>query len=137
MLPDLERLIRLQQLETAVGEARQAIEAFPAQREELAARLAGHTSRLEAAERRLAEHRQARRVLEKDVAAVQGRLTRFKEQLMAVKTNKEYHAVQSEIAGADAEVRRLEDLILEGMLEADELSADIETTRQADRKSVV
>ena len=139
MLPDLERLIRLQELETAVNEARQAIEAFPAQREALAARLAEYTGRIEAAEQRLAEHKTARRALEKDVAAAQGRLTRFREQLMAVKTNKEYHAVQSEIAGANAEVQRIEDLILEGMLEADELSADIEAARQvlAEEQAVV
>ena len=83
-------------------------------------RLAEHAGRLEAADLGLTENKAARRVLEKDVAAVQGRLTKFKDQLMAVKTNKEYHAVQSEIAGANAEVQRLEDLILERMLEADE-----------------
>ena len=130
MLPDLERLILLQELETTVTRARQAIEAFPAQKEALAARLAEHRGRLEVTERRIAERKAARRELEKDVAAAQGRLTRFKDQLMAVKTNKEYHAVQSEIASADAEIRRLEDLILEDMLEADELSADVEAARQ-------
>jgi predicted nucleic acid-binding Zn-ribbon protein len=131
MIPDLERLIRLQQLEAAVATARQAIEAFPAQCEGLEARLAEHAGRLAAAEQRLAEQKATRRTLEKDVAAVQGRLTRFKDQSMGVKTNKEYHALQSEISGANAEVQRIEDLILEGMLEADELSADIETAKQA------
>ncbi len=131
MLPELERLIRLQELETTVDRARQAIEAFPARRDALAARLAEHTGRLEDAEQRLAGHKTARRGLEKDLAAAQGRLARFKEQLMAVKTNKEYHAVQSEIASASDEIRRLEDLVLEGMLEADELAADIDTARQA------
>ena len=131
MLPELDRLIRLQELETTVTKARQAIEAFPAQREALAARLADHAGRLETAEQKLAAHKAGRRTLDKDVAAAQSRLTRFKEQLMAVKTNKEYHAVQSEIASASAEIQRLEDLILEGMLEADELSADIEAATQA------
>ena len=130
MLPDLERLIRLQELETAVRHARQAIEAFPSQREALEVRLAEHTGRLAAADRRLTENKAARRVLEKEVAAAQGRLTKFKEQLMAVKTNKEYHAVQSEIAGANAEVQRLEDRMLERMLEADELADDVEMARQ-------
>ena len=131
MLPDLERLIQLQELETAVHQARQAIAAFPSQREALEARLAEHTGRLEATDRRLAENKAARRDLEKEVAAVHSRLTRFKDQLMAVKTNKEYHAVQSEIASANAEVQRLEDLILERMLEADELADDSEKARHA------
>jgi len=131
MLPDLERLIRLQELETAVTTARQAIEAFPSQREALEARLADHTHRLEAAELRLTENKSARRVQEKEVAAVLSRLTKFREQLMAVKTNKEYHAVQSEIASANAEVQRLEDLILERMLEADELADEVRKARHA------
>ena len=131
MLPDLERLIRLQELESAVTAARQAIAAFPSRREALATRLAEHTRRLEAAELRLTENKAARRVREKEVAAVQSRLTKFREQLMAVKTNKEYHAVQSEIAGANAEVQRLEDLILERMLEADELADEVDQARHA------
>ena len=131
MLADLERLIRLQELETAVNHAKQAIEAFPARREALEARLAQHTGRLEAVDRSLTEHKATRLALEKEVATVQGRLTRFKEQSMAVKTNKEYHAVQSEIASANAEVQRLEDLILEGMLEADDLADDREKASHA------
>ena len=131
MLPDLDRLIRLQELETAVNQARQAMEAFPARRQALEARLAEHTGRLESLDRKVADQKAARRQLEKEVASVQSRLTRFKEQLMAVKTNKEYHAVQSEIAGANAEVGRLEDLILEGMLEADELAEDVRKARDA------
>ena len=131
MLPDLDRLVRLQELETAVNQARRAMEAFPARREALAAGLAEHTGRIESLDRKVAEQKAARRELEKEVASVQSRLTRFKEQLMAVKTNKEYHAVQSEIAGADAEVARLEDLILESMLEADELAEDVRKGRDA------
>jgi hypothetical protein len=131
MLPDLDRLIRLQELETAVNRAREAVEAFPARREALDARLAEHTGRLETLDRKLAEQKAARRTLEKDVAATQGRLTRFKDQLMAVKTNKEYHAVQSEIAGAEADIGRLEDLILEGMLESDTLADDVREAQGA------
>ena len=131
MLPELERLIRLQELETAVDRARQAIEGYPAQRDALAARLAAHTDRLEAAEGKLAENRTARRQLEKDLAAAQGRLARFEEQSMAVKTNQEFRAVQSEIAGAKATIERLEERILEGMLDADELAVDIDAAKEA------
>ena len=131
MLPDLDRLIRLQELETAVHRARQALEALPAQREALEARLAEHTGRIETLDRTLAERKAARRVMEKDAAAAQSRLARFKDQLMAVKTNREYHAVQSEIENANEEIRRLEDRILEDMLAADELADEVRAARQA------
>jgi predicted nucleic acid-binding Zn-ribbon protein len=74
---------------------------------------------------KLAENQSARRAIEKDVAMHQGRLSKFREQAMAVKTNQEYHAIQHEIAFAQTEIKGLEDKVLEGMLEADELTAAV------------
>ena len=130
MLPELEQLIRLQQLENSSTEARGQLEDIPARLEALDARLAEHAEGVEAATRALNEHRTSRATLEKDVAEVQGRLSRFKEQLMAVKTNKEYQAMQTEIAGGEREVGRLEDQLLERMLEADDLSRDVAKAEQ-------
>ncbi|MYN64491.1 MAG: hypothetical protein F4X11_05610 [Acidobacteria bacterium] len=131
MLPDLERLIRLQQLETAVAAARQTIESFPAALEGLEARLARHAAGLEAAEQRLAANKTARREIEKKTAAIEKKLATSREHSMAVKTNKELWAVQAEIERATTDIRELEDRILERMMEADELSSDIEAARQA------
>lgn len=125
MLPDLDRLIRLQELENAVERARGVIVAMPAKLAGLDARIAAESDALAAAKQRLADSQAARRTLEKDVAAVQSRLSKFKDQLMEVKTNKEYQAMQKEIAAAEHEVRSFEDKILEKLLEADELQAAV------------
>ena len=130
MLPELQQLIRLQQLENAATEARGQLENIPARLEALDARLAEHAEGVEVATLALNEHRASRATLEKDVAEVQGRLSRFKEQLMAVKTNKEYQAMQTETAGAQREVGRLEDQLLERMLEADDLRLDVTHAEQ-------
>jgi len=53
---------------------------------------------------------------------------------MAVKTNVEYQAMQKEIAYAQAEVKALEDRILERMLEADDLGAGVKAA-EADSAS--
>ena len=53
----------------------------------------------------------------------QGRLTKFKDQLSAVKTNREYTAMQHEIATAQSDLGAVEEKVLERMLEADELAA--------------
>src|SRR5207248_10248542 len=102
--------------------------------------------RLADAKARLAENQTARRAIEKDVAMHQGRLSKFRETAMAVKTNQEYHAVQKEIGFAQGEVKALEDRILELMLEADELNAaakraekalaDEQKAVEADRKAL-
>ena len=131
MLPDLERLIRLQRLETAVSDAREAIEALPIQRGALDARLEARQTELDEGQRRLAEHRAERQEAENELAQTQTRLSRFKEQLMAVKTNKEYHAVLAEIAAAEAVVERLEDRLLERMLDADVLAAGVDDAKRA------
>jgi predicted nucleic acid-binding Zn-ribbon protein len=64
-----------------------------------------------------------RRELEKDAALYQGRLTRFKDQLSAVKTNREYQAMQHEIATAQSDLGAVEEKVLEQMLAADDLNA--------------
>jgi predicted nucleic acid-binding Zn-ribbon protein len=131
MLPDLERLIRLQELDTAADEARRAVDGIPSRVDDLDARLSARTTAVDAAGARLEYKKNERRTVEKDLAEVQGRLSRFKEQLMAVKTNKEYTAVQHEIATAQTEVQRTEDTILEQMLEVDDLAADVEAAERA------
>ena len=130
MLPDLEHLIHLQQLEDSTADARGKIEALPARLEALEALIAGREGTVATATAGHDEQKVARALVEKDVAEVQGRLNRFKEQLMAVRTNKEYHAMQTEIAHAEHELQRLEDGLLEQMLEADVLSADVREAGQ-------
>lgn len=131
MLPDLERLIRLQQIETATTETRRDIDAFPSKLSALDDQLAAHAQTLAGLEQRVADDRSARAHLEKDLASVQGRLSKYKDQLMEVKTNKEYQAMQKEIATAQEEVARLEDRILERLLESDELTAQVKQAQQA------
>ena len=127
MHPDLEHLIRLQALESERDAARRAIDAMPARREAVETRLSEREAAVASARQRVADNQAARRAIEKDLAVVQGRLARFKDQLMEVKTNKEYTAMQHEIATATAEVRRFEDALLERMMEADELAAALKS----------
>jgi uncharacterized protein len=122
MHPDLERLITLQQLDTAAHEAERRLAEEPERERALEARLTSAREAVTSAKERLAENQNARRGIEKDVAMHQGRLSKFREQAMAVKTNQEYHAVQKEIGFAQGEIKTLEDSILERMLEADELT---------------
>jgi predicted nucleic acid-binding Zn-ribbon protein len=139
MLPELDRLIRLQRLETATAEAQEAIEGIPAQSAALDARVAALAAEVDGARSRVADHRAARQEAENALAQVQARLGRYKDQLMAVKTNREYRAMQAEIAAAEADVARLEDQVLEQMLQADELTTAVAAAErtQSDERTVV
>ena len=123
MHPDLERLIRLQRFESFADDARRKIADHPQRTQAMDERLETARKAVAAARERLADCQTRRRADEKEVAVVQSRLTKFKDQLLEVKTNREYQAMQHEIEGAQTDIRTREDRILEIMLEADDLAA--------------
>ena len=125
MLSDLELLIRLQQLDDSAAKVRSKIDSYPNRLETLDALVAERKRQLEAGQERLTHERADRQAFENELAQIQTRLSRCKDQLMEVKTNKEYQAMQTEIAVAEEKVHRLEDVILERMLDGDKLVADV------------
>jgi len=123
MHADLERIIALQRLDSAASDAQRRLAEEPERQKALEARLETARQHVTAAKAQLTDNQTARRALEKDVAVHQGRLSKFRDQLMAVKTNQEYQAMQKEIEFAQGGVKEIEDKVLELMLEADELTA--------------
>ena len=139
MSPELERLIRLQQLDSTIEDARRRIAAHPQRLAQADARLNDSTQRVEIARQRLKDNQEARRALEKDVALYQGRISKFKDQQAAVKTNKEYQALGHEMETANHDLGAVEEKVLERMVEADTISADIkqaEAVLAKDKKEV-
>jgi predicted nucleic acid-binding Zn-ribbon protein len=123
MHPDLVQLVDLQRIDSAIAACRKGLTDLPAREAALAAKLAVATAARDTARQRAADNKAGRGAVEKDLAIVQSRLARFKDQTMAVKTNKEFHALQHEIAVAQEEIQKFEDRILEFMMDADDLSA--------------
>ena len=139
MNADLENVIALQRLDSAVHDAERRRADEPERLKALDVRLDEAKARVAAAKGQLAENQSKRREIEKDVAVHQGRLSKFREQAMAVKTNQEYHAIQHEIAFAQTEIKTREDKLLELMLQADELTASVkqaEAQLVAEQKAV-
>ena len=64
---------------------------------------------LEGLTRTIEERQTQRRAGDRDVSALQQRLVKFRQQLMAVTNNREYEAVQHEIANAEAQLKARED----------------------------
>ena len=125
--PDLERLIRLQSLDQQAAEARRLQTTIPETQRALDSKLEAARAVVAEARTRQAANQDNRRALDKDVSAVQTRLSRYKDQLMEVKTNREYHAMQHEIETAQGEVKRIEDLMLELMVAGDEITAALKS----------
>ena len=131
MSPDLQRLIELQQLESVIADARARMAAHPQRLADADARLDEARAVVEAVKHRLKDSQEIRRAQEKDAAVYQGRVTKFKDQLSAVKTNREYQAMQHEIETAQRDLGAAEEKVLERMMEADALASEVKQAETA------
>src|SRR4051812_6284806 len=131
MSPHLERLIKLQHLDIRIAEARQTIAAHPQRVAEVDARLAEARAQVDAAKKRLADNQEARRTLEKETSLYQGRLSKFRDQQSAVKTNREYQALGHEIETAQHDLGAVEEKVIEQMVDADQIVAEVKQAEAA------
>ena len=131
MLPDLKRLVELQDIESRAAVAAKAIAEAPGRIAALDALLQSATAALAAAKQSLTDNQSHRRSIDKDLISAQQRQEKYREQLMAVKTNDEYRAMQHQIETVGAEVLQHEERVLVSMLEADEVNASIKKAEAA------
>lgn len=130
MNPDLRNLVALQDLEIRIASLQKQSSEIPSQIQSLEIELQhvekAHHERV-ARVHELSKHR---RVLEGQVDMMQVKLSRLKDQLMSVKTNKEYTAMLHEIQAAEGQIRGEEDKILEIMEELEGMEKDLKGAEQ-------
>lgn len=135
MHPDLEQLRQLQDLEQQAAALRADLELVDQRRREIEAPVLEAQAALEALTRTLDERQAQRRAGDRDVSTLQQRLAKFRQQLMAVTNNREYEAVQHEIATAEAQLKAREDETIALLFELDELTPQAaEAQRLADER---
>jgi hypothetical protein len=134
LLPDLERLIALQRIETERALAARSIAEVPQRQAALDERAAAGRAAFEQAKSQQAAVAAAKRDAEKDLAAAEARLSKFRDQQNAVKTNKEYQAMLHEIETAKGDVDRLSEQVLLKMDEADAAAASMKLAEAALRE---
>lgn len=125
MNTDLEKLIRLQRAESELRRIETDLAEIPRLKADLEARLAQECGRLDAAREALELCQKSRRKHEADLQDLEGKRSKYKAQLMEVKTNKEYTAVLHEIEGVEREIRAREDQILAEMERAEALATEM------------
>ena len=131
MLADLERLIQLQDIESRAAVANKEIADAPGRIAALDALLQSSTTALAAAKQSLENNKTARRSIDKDLIADQQRLDKYKEQIMAVKTNEQLHAMQHQMKSVEDDIGKQEERVLVNMMEADEINATIKKAEAA------
>ncbi len=127
MNPDLEKLIPLQEADWEIARLKNEIAALPRRVAVIEEQLAGTRARIEKAKEALAADQRNRRRLETEIQGQQEKISKYRDQSLAVKTNEQYKALMHEIEFAQKEIRAAEDHMLEAMVDAE--------TQEAERKS--
>ena len=130
MNQNLKLLIDLQRFDDTIAALETEIRSLPQRVAELEGTLAEHIQRAEADRQRLADNQRARRKREGDVSLLREKISRYKDQTLEVKTNEQYRALQHEIEFHEAEIRRLEDEILVGMIDSESLEKRLREAEQ-------
>lgn len=125
MIEKLEKLIVLQQSDLQIRAIESRLKQIPVEIDNLEKEVAMEKANVEQAEQRLSESKKTRRSLEGDLELIESRVAKYKEQLMQVKSNDEYRAMQRQIDSAMEEVSAKEDLILAKFDDAESLQTEL------------
>ncbi len=119
MHPEVEKLQQLAEIDREIARLNAEVAALPRRVQAIETKLAGVNAEVDSARKTLKEIEAARRKHEGDIQALQQKISKYRDQSLAVKTNQEYRALLDEVAFAEREIRQIEDKILDGMLEAE------------------
>src|SRR5262245_39096937 len=125
MNSDLKQLIRLQSIDNSIQELRTRIDRFPGISKALDEKLKSAQAAADAAREKSKTNQNSRKKLEGEIGSVEAKISKYRDQMMAVKTNDEYRALQHEIEHAQNGIRKIEDEILNLMMEAESAHTEI------------
>jgi predicted nucleic acid-binding Zn-ribbon protein len=125
MIEELEKLIVLQRNDLEIRAIESRLKQIPVEVENLEKEVATEKANVEKAEQRLSESQKSRRSMEGELEMIESRISKYKEQLMQVKSNDEYRAMQKQIDIAKEDLSAKEDLILAKFDEAESLQTKL------------
>lgn len=119
MSPEIEHLISLQRTDREIQRLRAEIAELPKRVTAIEAKLAGTKETLEKAKAAVKGDDASRRKYETAITDLRGKISKYRDQSLDVKTNEQYKALLHEIHFAEKEIGTNEDKILEIMVNAD------------------
>lgn len=131
MLPEIEKLLTLQDRDQKLKAVLTEIAALPAEKAARDRELKAADDRLEAARGRQKEIEVERKKLEVEVKAKQDQIARYKNQQLETRKNEEFAALRHEIEMAEKAVTELEDKELVLMEEAESLKPALQAALDA------
>jgi predicted nucleic acid-binding Zn-ribbon protein len=134
MLPDIENLLKLQDTDKEIRRLQDEVAEFPKRVAVIEQKLAGTKAELEKAQAAVKADEAARRKYDTAINDLRGKISKYRDQSLDVKTNDQYKALLHEIQFAEKEIAANEDKILELMVNADARDKEVKAA-QADLKA--
>jgi len=134
MLPDIENLLKLQETDKEIHRLQDEIAEFPKRVAVIEQKLAGTKAQLEKAQANVKADEAARRKYDTAINDLRGKISKYRDQSLDVKTNEQYKALLHEIQFAEKEIGANEDKILELMVNADARDKEVKAA-QAELKA--
>jgi uncharacterized protein len=125
MLPDIDKLLELQVADKEIRRLRDEVAALPKRVAVIEQKLAGTNAQLEKARAAAKADDANRKKFEAAIKDLQGKISKYRDQSLDVKTNEQYKALQHEIQFAETEIRLNEDRILDVMVNVDAREKDV------------
>lgn len=129
MLPDIENLLKLQEADKEIRRLQDEIAELPKRVAAIEQKLAGTKSQLERAQTAVKADEAARKKHDATITDLRGKISKYRDQSLDVKTNEQYKALLHEIQFAEKEIGEIEDKILEIMVNADARAAEVKAAQ--------
>ncbi len=125
MLPDIDKLLELQVADKEIRKLQEEVAALPKRMAVIEQKLAGTKAHLEKVRTAAKGDEANRKKFEANIKDLQGKISKYRDQSLDVKTNDQYKALLHEIQFAEQEIRMNEDRILEVMVNVDAREKDV------------
>ena len=135
MHPAIPLLLELQKNDSEIAALRANLDAAPKRIRENDAKLNGARAAVAAAKEAQAQFAASRKKSDFEVSEWRERVKKFRGQTSAVKTNEAYKALLHEIANAEAEIAKLEEVQLEQMMASEESEKNLKAAEAALKES--
>jgi predicted nucleic acid-binding Zn-ribbon protein len=119
MLPEIENLLKLQDADREIRRLQDEVAELPKRVAAIEQKLAGTKAQLDKAQAAIKADEAARRKYDANITELRGKISKYRDQSLDVKTNEQYKALLHEIQFAEKEIAANEDKILELMVNAD------------------
>src|SRR5207302_5432253 len=129
MLPEIENLLKLQDADKEIRRLHDEVAELPKRVAAIEQKLAGTKAQLDKAHTAVKADEASRRKYDANITELRGKISKYRDQSLDVKTNEQYKALLHEIQFAEKEIAANEDKILEMMVNADTRDKEVKAAQ--------